>query len=146
MGLYAALSEIVDGDLTESERKSAEDRVVKSVCGTAHKSAPPADDIRELLRMIPGMFGELRNDRHREEALDCLVRAHLADHQATEEEVNMLQMHFAEAAARVASIDLCAKEVIVARSEMYTTKRQAVEIRDRVVATLTELGFAAVLE
>jgi hypothetical protein len=69
----------------------------------------------------------------------ALLRAHLADHQSTEAELQALMHHFREAAAVVMAQPGAERRVVLARSEMYTTRRQAADIRAQTLAVLATL-------
>lgn len=96
-------------------------------------------DTRDLA-VAPELFGELPG-KAASAALSSLLQAHLADHQSTEAELAQLGRVFRDVAVEVlVNTPGASREVLVARSEQYTTKRQGGSIRDEAMRILAELG------
>jgi len=96
--------------------------------GTRAEARPSLDEVTTTAHAAVERFAEL-SQRQMEGAFDALMRAHLADHQSTADEIAVLQTHFEEAARQVMRQPGAVREVLLARSEMYLNRRQAVDIR-----------------
>jgi hypothetical protein len=107
--------------------------------GTPYESAMCDDDVRDTAQAAVARFAELSAGL-REAAYSALLRAHLADHQSTEMELDALLVDFAGIARTCLKQPHACFQVLIARSEMYTTKRQAKRIRDRAVQVLKDVA------
>ena len=95
--------------------------------GTLYEKPMPRHEVLSTAHAAVERFKKLSKGQ-REDAYGALLRAHLADHQATPAELKQLMDSF-EAAVKVMMVQPGAsREVVLARSELYTTKRQAQHI------------------
>lgn len=101
--------------------------IVKVAVGTPYEARPPRHEVVSTVHAAVERFKKLSRGQ-REDAYGALLRAHLADHQATPAELKQLMEHFQEAAAVVMAQPGACRKAVLARSEMYTTKRQASDI------------------
>ena len=112
----------------EEDRHMLTQRIAKLACGTEYEQRPTLDEVVSTVHASVERFAKL-TAAQRQHALAALLRAHLADHQSTELELKQLMDLFEQAAKVVMAQPGAAREVVLARSEMYTTKRQANDIR-----------------
>jgi hypothetical protein len=119
-------------------------RMLKVATGTDYEPRPKAEEVTRTTHAAVERFTKLTPGQ-RKHAYGALLRAHLADHQATPGELVELVAGFQAAAQVVLSQPGAAKLVLVARSEMYTTKRQAANIEAFVKAALEELMLMSCL-
>ena len=95
--------------------------------GTAYEPRLSDLAVQEVLALALPRFEEL-SPRGREGAYGALLRAHLAEHQSTETELEVLQVCFAGIVRVVMEQPHACREVLIARSDMYTTARLAKRI------------------
>ena len=108
--------------------------------GTPYEAAMGEEELLGVAQAAVARFAEL-TEEGREAAYSAMLRAHLADHQPTETELEALQTDFACIARTVLLQHAACLQVLVARSEVYTTRRQAMRIRKQAVAILHGMGI-----
>jgi len=122
-----ALEELVSSDSGPQDVLYA----VAAAAGVRPGSTEGAE-LLSLLASIEHRFNEdLRSLVALGRVLDTLLLANLAEHEATHEELDTLERGVAAAASRALRAGGTPLPVLVARSEMYTPRRQLLDIRAR---------------
>jgi hypothetical protein len=111
----------------EQDRDKALAHFRAAAVGTGYEPRLSDESVRAVLEDALPRFAKL-SVRGRGEAYGALLRAHLAEHQSVDEELAMLQVGFAGVVRVVMEQPHACREVLIARSDMYTTARLAKSI------------------
>jgi hypothetical protein len=121
---HAALTRLVVPGEDPHEVAAA---IAACAVGTDYEDPLPRHELLSTVHAAVERFKKLSRGQ-RQDAYGALLRAHLADHQATPAELKQLMESFQAAVTVMMAQPGASREVVLARSEMYTTKRQAQDI------------------
>ena len=124
----AALQSLVAGEGTPHSVLPA----IAHAVGLCSHTSPEAQSLLPLLASIEVRFQDLSDLPHMRAALSSLLLANLAEHEATNEELNALERGLGALLSRVIAAtpggSARVPPVLIARSELYTPRRQVANV------------------